>query len=80
MTTTTNLVLEVGNVVPVPINLSTATITVNCLILDQRQVYGRTEFKMAPVSGDGAAWVTEKSILDGKGAVTFSKAGQARHS
>ncbi len=33
-----------------------------CLIRAARSVFGRTEFQVAPVQGEGLAWVQEDSV------------------
>lgn len=69
--------LKVGEVYPVPFRMSSTTITVNCLVLETRSVYGRVEWKMAPVEGDGAYWAREDSIL-GTGSQVVSEKEQQR--
>lgn len=56
---------EVGQVREVPFRLSTADVIVDCLVADTRQVYGRTEWQITPVSGRGSAWVSEKGPMAG---------------
>lgn len=64
---------EVGQVREVVFHLSTFDIIVDCLVLEQRSVYGRTEWQITPVAGRGEAWVTEK------GPTVMNKTRQARH-
>lgn len=60
----TDVELAVGRTVRLPINLTSATIHVDVVLIDQRKAYGRTDWLVAPVSGsDDAAWVREASIL-----------------
>ena len=55
--------IEVGQVHAVPFNMSKEnTLTVNCVVLDTRLVYGRNEVKIAPRDGGGSAWVTEDTV------------------
>lgn len=49
----------VGQVREVLFHLSTTDVTVECLVTDQRAIFGRTEWQIIPVAGHGTAWVTE---------------------
>ena len=60
--------LEVSKAHLIPFATVGGVITVNCMVLDTRTVYGRVEWKVAPIDGDGTTWVTEKAISDGTGA------------
>lgn len=57
--------VEVGQVRNVPVDLSHAKhpIDVTCVILEHRWSYGRNEYLVAPVNGEGAAWVREDRIV-----------------
>ena len=71
---------EVGALVMVPMHLSAGTLTVNCIIVDERQVFGRHEVQVTPYDGDGIAWVRIDRIEDGTGpTANRSKAWQAQH-
>ena len=72
--------IEVGRVYGVPFHMSKSTLTINCVVLDTRTVYGRDEVKIAPVDGDGAAWVTEDTLTGGGAGATVTTAHrQSRH-
>ena len=44
--------------------MSFATIEVDCVLLDTRQAYGRTDYLVVPVrGGDTPTWVAENTIL-----------------
>ena len=64
---------EVGQLREVPFHLSTSDIYIECLVVDTRKVFGRTEYQIAPVSGRGSAWVSEQ------GPVVGGKDWQKRH-
>ncbi len=42
---------------------NTRTVKVSCVVLDTRLAYGRIEYKVAPVEGEGAIWITEATVL-----------------
>lgn len=63
----------INQVRQVRFHLSTVDIIVDCLVLDKRVVYGRTEYQITPVAGKGSAWVSEK------GPTVMSKNKQSRH-
>ncbi len=55
--------IEVGQVHAIPFNMSKENaVTVNCVVLDTRLVYGRSEVKVAPRDGDGSFWCTEDTV------------------
>jgi hypothetical protein len=54
--------VEVGQVRSLVVELS-SPIDVICVVLEHRSVYGRNEYLLAPVAGDGAAWVREDKII-----------------
>ncbi len=54
----------IGDVVRVPFDTYSATIEVDCVLLDTRRAYGRTDYLVAPVKGgDTPTWVTENTVL-----------------
>lgn len=57
--------LEIGQLRLVPFRLSTQTLEVECLITDTRTIFGRTEWQITPVKGEGSAWVREDGLLVG---------------
>lgn len=55
---------KVGETVRVPFRLYSAVIEVDCVLLDNRALFGRTEWLIVPVKGgDEPAWVTEGTLL-----------------
>ena len=44
-----------------------APVLVSCRLLDCRQVFGRVEYLVEPVAGQGAAWVSENRISSANG-------------
>ncbi len=55
---------EIGSTVMVWIEVSKdRRIQVPCVLLDRRQLFGRQEFQIAPVGGEGQAWITESRIV-----------------
>jgi hypothetical protein len=71
--------LAVGQVRKIPFRLSTSTLTVSCLVMDQRVVFGRTEWQITPVDGEGTAWVQEANLLDDSGPRVVNEKFQGRH-
>jgi hypothetical protein len=69
---------EVGGIAPVPMHLSAGTLTVECVIVDERQVFGRHEIQVTPVNGEGLAWVRVDRIVDGKGPTADRSKGWQR--
>lgn len=59
--------IKVGGTVPVPFRLHSAVLTVDCVVVETRQVYGRTEWLVVPVQGHGQAWVRDDSLDPLKG-------------
>lgn len=59
--------LETGQQRRVPLKLSSGkqtVIEVDCLVLDHRQAFGRSEWLIVPVAGgDTPVWVTEATML-----------------
>ena len=54
----------IGEVMRVPFDTYSATIEVDCVLLDTRQAYGRTDYLVVPVrGGDTPTWVAENTIL-----------------
>ena len=72
-------IIEVGQVRAIPFHMSKDTLVFNCVILDTRLVYGRHEVKIAPVDGEGAAWVTEDTVKGKTAATVTTKHRQGRH-
>jgi hypothetical protein len=70
---------EIGTNVEVPIHLSSGTITVTCVIVDDRQVFGRHEVEVSPLAGGGLAWVRVDRLEDGTGPTNRSKTWQLTH-
>lgn len=60
----------------IPIGLSSGTILVECLLVERRVVFGRVEWLVTPVSGEGAAWITEDTILLKTNARVLTKSAQ----
>lgn len=54
--------VKVGQVRNIPVDLS-SPIQVTCFVLEQRKVYGRYEYLVGPIEGEGAAWVREDRIV-----------------
>ena len=68
--------VAVGQVIPVPIKMTNdVVIKVDCVILETRKVFGRIEWLVAPVQGDGQTWVRDESITTGKGAHSHGAGG-----
>ena len=58
--------IKVGQVRLIPFKVNKHTIRFNCVVLDTRQAYGRSEVKVVPSDGsDDAVWVTEDTVLVG---------------
>lgn len=75
-----NETYEIGDTIAVPLHLSAGTLTVNCVVVDKRTVYGRSDIQVSPVDGEGAAWVRLDRIEDGTGPTADrSKGWQAGH-
>ena len=55
--------IKVGQVRLVPFKVNKNTIRFNCIVLDTRQAYGRSEVKVAPA--DDTVWITEATVLGG---------------
>lgn len=70
--------LEVGRQADVPIRLASRTIVIRCRVIDFRTSFGRREWRIAPISGRGDAWVQEKSFLN-DGSPTAGPAVRDRH-
>jgi hypothetical protein len=71
--------VEVGSTALVPVRTQQAMIVVPCTVLDQRVVYGRVEYQVSPVNGQGATWIQENSFAaDSTGAAVVSPAIQNR--
>jgi len=64
---------EVGQVREVPFHLSANDLIVECLVIDERSVFGRTEYQITPVAGHESAWVQPSGPKVG------GKAWQGRH-
>lgn len=72
--------LEVGRMVDVPFRLASNMVVVRCRVIDRRSVFGRMEWKIAPISGRGEAWVQERSFSDDSpGVKIVSPSTAARH-
>lgn len=54
--------IDIGDTWETEIRMASGTLVVRMRIIDQRQVYGRNEYQIAPVSGRGTAWVREDSL------------------
>lgn len=57
----------VGQARRLALNLRSGTLTLVCLVAEKRVVYGRTEYLITPVEGEGEAWVNEAALHAGKG-------------
>jgi len=71
--------VAVGQVRLVPLRLSTNTLMVPCLVADTRAIFGRTEFQVTPVSGEGYAWVQEVNLGEGGAVMVNNEKFQTRH-
>ncbi len=59
--------IKVGQVRLIPFKVNKNTIRFNCIVLDTRQAYGRSEVKVAPADGsDDTVWITEDTVFGGK--------------
>ena len=47
------------------VKLSAGEINVKVRLIEHRMVFGRSEWKVAPVSGNGTVWIQEKSFRYG---------------
>lgn len=47
------------------VKLTSGEIHVQVRLLEHRMVFGRSEWKVAPVAGNGSTWIQERSFSDG---------------
>jgi hypothetical protein len=70
----------IGELITVPFHLSSGTLKVQCVITDERNVYGRLEVEISPLEGEGSAWVQVTRLDDGTGPTADrSKGWQGTH-
>lgn len=67
--------LAIGQTRDIPFRLSTQVINVTCVVLDQRTNFGRSEWQIAPVAGDGTAWIREDKLAEGLGPTVRTPSG-----
>lgn len=48
--------------VRLPIRFKDTVLTVDCVLGTTRSVFGRTEWQVTPVAGEGTLWVTEATL------------------
>ena len=79
-TTTKKNDYEIGATITVPFHLSAGTLYVSCVIVDERNVFGRRDVEVSPLEGSGSAWVQISRIEDGTGPTADrSKGWQETH-
>ena len=60
--------ITVGEVRLIPFKVNKNTVYFNCIVLDTRRAYGRSEVKVAPRDGsDESVWLTEDTVLGRNG-------------
>ena len=54
--------IAVGQVRNITVELAD-TLRVTCLVVEERRVYGRVEYLVTPIEGEGTAWVRADRII-----------------
>jgi len=71
--------IVVGDIVDLPIRVGEQPpFTIPVLVIDSRSVFGRTDWEVTPVHGDGQAWVREDGLLSGAGVRAKGPKGSAK--